>query len=98
MPTKIGHFEIQSELSKSATGIVYKANDLESGQTIALKAIDLSAFGESAGALQQALLDEAELTKVLSSPNITNVHGADEIDGKFCAAMEYVQCNSIATM
>ncbi|MGH9495761.1 MAG: PEGA domain-containing protein [Candidatus Sulfotelmatobacter sp.] len=98
MSTKIGHFEILSELAKSATGIVYKANDLESGQTIALKAIDLSAFGDSAGALQQALLDEAELTKVLSNPNITNVYGAGEIDGKFCAAMEYVQGNSIATM
>jgi serine/threonine-protein kinase len=98
MSTKLGHFEILSELAKSTTSIVYKANDLESGQTVALKAIDLSAFGESAGALQQALLDEAELTKVLSNPNVTNVYGAGEIDGKFCAAMEYVQGNSIATM
>jgi eukaryotic-like serine/threonine-protein kinase len=98
MSTKIGHFEILSELAKSATGIVYKANDPESGQTIALKAIDLSVFGESADALKQALLDEAELTKILSSPNITNVHGAGQIEGKFCAAMEYVQGNSIATM
>jgi serine/threonine-protein kinase len=98
MSTKIGHFEILSELAKSATGIVYKANDPESGQTIALKAIDLSAFGERADALKQALLDETELTKVLSSPNITNVYRASEIEGKFCAAMEYVQGNSIATM
>ena len=98
MSTTIGHFEILSELAKSATGIVYKANDPESGQTIALKAIDLSAFGESADALKQALLDEVELTKALSSPNITNVYRASEIEGKFCAAMEYVQGNSIATM
>ena len=48
MSTKIGHFEILSELAKSPTGAVYKANDPESGQTIALKAIQLSAFGESA--------------------------------------------------
>ena len=27
MSTKIGHFEILSELSKSATGTVYKATD-----------------------------------------------------------------------
>ena len=44
-----------SELAKSPTGAVYKANDPESGQTIALKAIQLSAFGESAAALEQAL-------------------------------------------
>jgi len=98
MSTKIGHFEILSELAKSPTGAVYKANDPESGQTIALKAIQLSAFGESAADLEHALLAEAESTKVLSSPNITNVFGAGEIEGQFCAAMEYVQGNSIATM
>ena len=43
MSTKIGPFEILSELSKSPTGVVYKANDPESGQTIALKTIQLSA-------------------------------------------------------
>ena len=98
MPTKIGHFEILSELAKSPTCAVYKANDPESGQTIALKAIQLSAFGESAQALEQALLAEAESTNVLSSSNITKVYGAGEIEGQFCAAMEYVQGNSIATM
>jgi hypothetical protein len=98
MSTKIGHFEILSELAKSPTGVVYKANDPESGQTIALKAIQLSAFGESAESLEHALLAEAEATKILSNPNITNVYGAGEIEGKFCAAMEYVQGNSIATM
>jgi serine/threonine protein kinase len=98
MPTKIGHFEIISELAKSPTGVVYKANDPENGQTVAMKVIQLSAFGESAAALEQALLAEAESTKVLSSSNIANVYGAGEIEGQFCAAMEYIQGNSIATM
>jgi serine/threonine protein kinase len=98
MSTKLGHFEILGELAKSSTAVVYKANDTESGQTIALKAIQLSAFGEHAAALEQALLAEAESTKVLSSPNITPVSGAGTIEGQFCAAMEYVQGNSIATM
>jgi serine/threonine protein kinase len=98
MPTKIGHFEILSELAKSPASTVYKANDLESGSTVALKAIQLSAFGENGPALQEALLAEAESTKVLINPNITNVFGAGEVEGQFCAAMEYVQGNSIATM
>ncbi len=98
MPTKIGHFEILSELAKSPTCGVYKANDPESGQTIALKAIQLSAFGEGAQQLEHALLAEAESTNVLSSSNITKIYGAGEIEGQFCAAMEYVQGNSIATM
>jgi eukaryotic-like serine/threonine-protein kinase len=98
MPTKIGHFEILSELAKSPTGAVYKANDPESGQTVALKTIQLSAFGEGAVGLEQALSAEVEKTKILSSPNVTPVLGAGEIDGQFCATMEYVQGNSIATM
>ena len=98
MSTKIGHFEILSELSKSATGAVYKANDLQTGQTVALKAIQLSAFGDRAAELEQCLLDEAETTKVLSHSNLAPVFGAGEFDGEFCAAMEYIQGNSIATM
>jgi len=98
MPTKIGHFEILSELAKSPTCAVYKANDPESGQTIALKAIQLGAFGEASQELEHALLAEAESTNVLSSSNITKIWGAGEIEGQFCAAMEYVQGNSIATM
>jgi serine/threonine protein kinase len=98
MSTKIGPFEILSELAKSPTGAVYKANDPETAQTIALKVIELSAFGDSAAGLEQALLAEAESTKALSSPNITPVFGAGVFEGQFCAAMEYVQGNSIATM
>jgi len=98
MSTKIGHFEILSELAKSATGVVYKANDPQTSQTVALKAIQLSAFGGSAADLQKCLLEEAETTKALSHSNLTPVYGAAEIDGQFCAAMEYIQGNSIATM
>ena len=80
MSNKIGHFEILSELSKSATCIVYKANDEGTSQTVALKAIQLSAFGEHATELQQCLLEEAETAKVLSHPNLTPVLSAAEID------------------
>jgi serine/threonine protein kinase len=98
MSTKIGHFEILSELAKSATGVVYKANDPQTSQTVALKAIQLAAFGESAAELQKCLLEEAEIAKVLSHSNVVAVYGPEEIDGQFCAAMEYIQGNSIATM
>jgi eukaryotic-like serine/threonine-protein kinase len=98
MSTKIGHFEILSELAKSATGAVYKANDPQSSQTVALKVVQLSAFGESAGELENCLLAEAETTKALSHSNLAPVYGAGKIDGQFCAAMEYIQGNSIATM
>jgi len=98
MSTKIGHFEIQSELSKSATGAVYKANDPKTSQTVALKAIQLSAFGERAAELEKCLFEEAEAARALSNSNLSPVFSAEVIDGQFCAAMEYIQGNSIATM
>jgi serine/threonine protein kinase len=98
MSTKIGRFEILGELAKSDRSCVYKANDPESGQTLALKTYRLEAFGEHAESIMQRVLEEAETTKELSSPNVTLVYGAGEIDGQFCAAMEYIQGNSIATM
>jgi serine/threonine protein kinase len=98
MPTKLGQFDIQSELSKSPTGIVYKANDADSGQTIALKAIQLAAFGDQSSAVEQALLQEVQSAKVLSNQNLCRVTNSTIIDGQFCAVMEYVQGNSIATM
>ena len=98
MSTKIGHFEILSELAKSATGAVYKANDSQTSQTVALKAIQLSVFGASAAELEKSLLEESAAIKPLSHSNVTPVYSAGEIDGQFCAAMEYIQGNSIATM
>ena len=98
MSIKLGHFEILSELSKSATSTIYKANDPQSGQTVALKAIQLSAFGGRAADLEKCLLEETETIKGLSHSNLVPVYGAGEIDGQFCAAMEYIQGNSIATM
>jgi len=97
MSTKIGQFDIQSEIAKSSTSTVYKASDSD-GQTIALKAIQLSAFGESSGALLEALTKEVESVKSLSNSNITRVISGSELEGQFCASMEYVQGNSIATM
>ena len=98
MSKNIGQFEILSELAKSESGCVYKANDPESGQTVALKALRLDAFGEHAQELVQRILKEAESTKELDSSNITLVYGAGEIEGQLCATMDYIQGNSIATM
>ena len=76
MSTKIGHFDILSELAKSGTSTVYKASDPTTSQTVALKAILLSAFGERADELEKCLAEEAEASKALSHPNLIPVHGA----------------------
>jgi len=98
MSNKIGRFEILSEITHSDTSSVYKATDPASGQTVALKAIQLEPLGEQAAILVKNLLEEAEASKTLNSHNIALLYGAEEVDGFFCASLEYVQGNSVATM
>jgi hypothetical protein len=98
MANKIGRFEILSEIVHSDFSAVYKAADPDSGQTIALKTIRLQMLGDQASVLVDQILKEAESTTPLNSHNIARLLGLEEIDGLFCAAMEYVQGNSIGTM
>jgi hypothetical protein len=52
MSTKVGHCEILRELAKSPTGTVYKANDPQSHQAIALRVIQPDAWGDRVEALK----------------------------------------------
>jgi serine/threonine protein kinase len=98
MATMFGRFEIQSELSKSDTALIYKAMDTEANQVVALKTQSLEPLGDGAEAFVERLIAEGESTRELAGQNIVVLYGAGEIDGQFCAAMEYIQGNSVATM
>jgi serine/threonine-protein kinase len=98
MATMFGRFEIQSELSKSDTALIYKAMDTEANQVVALKTQSLEPLGDRAEAFVETLVAEGESTCELVGQNIVLLYGAGEIDGQFCAAMEYIQGNSVATM
>ncbi len=98
MATMFGRFEIQSELSKSDTALIYKAMDTDANQVVALKTQSLETLGDGAEAFVETLIAEGESTRELVGQNIVLLYGAGEIDGQFCAAMEYIQGNSVATM
>lgn len=98
MATMFGRFEIQSELSKSDTALIYKAMDTEANQVVALKTQSLEPLGDRAEAFVETLIAEGESTRELVGQNIVLLYGAGEIEGQFCAAMEYIQGNSVATM
>lgn len=98
MAMMFGRFEIQSEISKSETALIYKALDTESNQVVALKTQSLAPLGDRAPTFVDTLIAEGERALPLASQNIVQLYGAGEIDGQFCAAMEYIQGNSIATM
>ena len=70
MATMFGRFEIQSELSKSETALIYKAMDTETNQVVALKTQSLESLGDGADAFVETLIAEGEATRDLVSPNI----------------------------
>jgi len=98
MATMFGRFDIQSDLSKSDTAVIYKAMDTKTDLVVALKTQSLEPLGDRANRFVDTLIDEGESVRELASQNIVVLYGAGEIDGQFCAAMEYIQGNSIATM
>src|ERR1700694_3059408 len=98
MAMMFGRFAIQSELSQSDPPLIYKVVDTEPNQVVALKTQSLEPLGDRADAFVDTLIAEGESTRDLASQNIVLLYGAGEIDGQFCAAMEYIQGNSVATM
>ena len=79
---KLGQYRIEGQLGAGGMGIVYRAQDLRSGQEVALKTISgpTLADAERRARFQR----EAELASSLHHPNIITVYqiGSSEIDGK----------------
>ena len=98
MTTMFDRFEIQSEISKSETALIYKALDTKTNQVVALKTQSLEPLGDHAAAFVKTLIAEGESTRDLTGQNIAALYGSGAIEGQFCAAVEYIQGNSIATM
>jgi eukaryotic-like serine/threonine-protein kinase len=96
MAEKIGRFEIVSQLAQSPFATVYKANDAEAQQTVALKVVSLDRATDR-GALTKTVFEESERAKSLGSHNIAGLYGVGDEGDLLLAAAEYVQGNSIAT-
>lgn len=96
MSNKIGRFEIISQAAKSQFATVYKAQDSESQQTVALKVVGPSQVLDR-DALVKAVFEEADRSKPLNSHNIALLYGVGDEEGQLLAASEYVQGNSVAT-
>ncbi len=85
----LGKYERLDVLGHGASGIVYLAKDTLLGRQVALK--EVAAQGED----KERILGEARVLDRLHHPNIVQVLGMDEIDGKLVIAMEYVRGRSL---
>lgn len=85
---RIGNYVIQRELGRGGMGVVYLAQDVRLGRTVAIKALS-PAYSQSP-TVRQRLLNEAKMAAALSHPGIATVYALEEIDGELYMACEYV--------
>ncbi len=79
VPGRLGRFKIEQRVGAGSFGVVFRAVDTESGETVALKFPRRRTI-ESASQLRQFLL-EAEHASRLKHPGIVPTYGAEQADG-----------------
>jgi serine/threonine protein kinase len=84
----LGHYRIESILGEGGMGVVYLAEDVRLGRTVALKAIAPRYTSDQAR--RDRLRREARAAAALSHPGIATVYALEELDGQIFIAGEYV--------
>ena len=85
---QIGQYRIERVLGEGGMGVVYLAEDVRLGRTVALKALAPKFTGDAAR--RERLRREARAAAALTHPGIATVYALEEFDGRFFIAGEYV--------
>lgn len=100
-PTKILNYEIQEQLGKGATSIVYKGIDKYSLETVAIKHVKLdqnSSNSELGDNKRSIIINEAEMLSNLKHPNIVKLINSFETSNTYELVLEYMECGSLETI
>ena len=90
----ISHYKILDKLGSGAMGTVWKAEDTQLRRTVALKFLSTESLGEDQ--VKPRLIREAQAAASLDHPNICQVFGIHEEDGKTFLAMAYIDGPSLS--
>ena len=90
-----GRFRIVAAIGRGGMGEVYRADDLELGQTVALKF--LTVFPGDATA-RDRLRAEVRVARQIAHPNVCRVYDIGESDGRLYLTMEYVAGEDLAAL
>jgi hypothetical protein len=80
-----GHYQIIRLLGQGGMGVVYEADDLESGRRVALKLLSQALDSPEA---RKRFLREGQLAASINHPNSVYVFGTEEVAGTPVIAME----------
>lgn len=91
-----GRYRMVTRLGRGGMGEVWRAEDVELGQEVALKFLpeDLARDADA----RQRFLDEVRLARLVSHPNVCRVHDVGGGDAGKYITMEYVQGEDLSSL
>jgi HAMP domain-containing protein/predicted Ser/Thr protein kinase len=87
-------YEVKSVLGVGGMGMVYKANDRELGEVLAIKTLKPDMMGADSNALER-FKSEIKLARRIAHRNVVRTYDLGEIGGQYYITMEYVEGKSL---
>jgi serine/threonine-protein kinase len=96
MRTRLGHYDIVSELGRGGMGVVYKGHESSLNRYVAIKVLaDSLAHDE---AVKERFLREARSMAALNDPHIIQIYFIGDDEGQTYFVMEFVEGESLGSM
>src|SRR5690349_17423752 len=96
MRTRLGHYDIVSELGRGGMGVVYKGHETSLNRYVAIKVLaDSLAHDE---AVKERFLREARSMAALNDPHIIQIYFIGDDEGQTYFVMEFVEGESLGSM
>ena len=92
---RIGHYQIGEALGKGAFGTVYKGLNIETGETVAIKRVELTGIPQTE---LNNLEQELTLLQKLNHPNIVQYVGAVRSEKHLNIMLEFIENGSLLTI